>query len=58
VRAASPVSEIFILRLAPGEREAKARTFGGPPPSADRWAVNTALYLLWRSLQEKDSSSA
>ena len=58
VRAASPVSEISILRLAPGEREAKARTFGGPPPSADRWAVNTALYLLWRSLQEKDSASA
>jgi competence/damage-inducible protein CinA-like protein len=58
VRSASPASESYIVRISPGEREAKARTYGGPPPSADRWAVNVALYLLWRSLQEKDSASA
>jgi hypothetical protein len=58
VRSASPASESYIVRISPGEREAKARTYGGPPPSADRWAVNVALYLLWRSLQEKDLASA
>jgi len=58
VRAAAPVSEILIVRLAPGARETKARTFGGPPPSADRWGVNVALYFLWRSLREEKTSVA
>ncbi len=58
VHAASPTSEILIVRLAPGAREAKARTFGGPPPSADRWGVNVALYFLWRSLREAKGRAA
>jgi hypothetical protein len=53
VRAAAPVSEILIVRLAPEGRESKRRTFGGPQPSADRWGVNVALYFLWRSLRER-----
>jgi competence/damage-inducible protein CinA-like protein len=58
VRAASPVSEILIVRLAPQVREAKSRTFGGPQPSADRWGVNVALYFLWRSLREVKGRAA
>ncbi len=58
VHAASPVSEILIVRLAPQAREAKSRTFGGPQPSADRWGVNVALYFLWRSLREAKGSAA
>ncbi len=58
VRAASPVSEILIVRLAPQAREVKSRTFGGPPSSSDRWGVNIALYFLWRSLRGGSPATA
>ena len=46
--------EIGILILTPLGQEEQHLSYGGHPKNAERWAINTALDLLRRNLQEAE----
>jgi hypothetical protein len=50
VRRGSPDSEALIVIANPEGVQETSRIFSGPPASAERWGVNTALYLVWKQI--------
>ncbi len=50
VRRGSPDSEALIVIANPEGVQETSRVFSGPPPSAERWGVNMALYLVWKQI--------